>query len=139
VVTALHGVEVQCTVKQKLLFLAERNFCVFVGMFNMMPCDRPVSSDGLVTAWTASHLVLSHTPWRSSIFLWWFIRHVTGPWMVPTVYYDNIMMQVSKRWTDTSLEKVPVLWDVALYQWGKEFDVSEDCSVFIFRVTKTKV
>jgi len=54
------------------------------------------------------------------------------------VYYNNILLQLSTRWTDISLKKIPVLWDVALYQWGKEFDVSKDSSVFIFRVTKNK-
>jgi hypothetical protein len=39
---------------------------------------------------------------------------------------------------DISLKKIPVVWDVALYHWGKEFDVSKDSSVFIFRVTKSK-
>jgi hypothetical protein len=37
-----------------------------------------------------------------------------------------------------SLKKIPVLWDVALYQWDKVFNVSKDSSVFIFRVTKPK-
>jgi hypothetical protein len=54
------------------------------------------------------------------------------------VYYNNISLQISTRWTDISLKKIPVLWDVALCQWDKEFDASEDNSVFIFRVTKSK-
>jgi len=36
------------------------------------------------------------------------------------------------------LKKIPVLWDVALCQWDKEFDISEDSIVFIFRVIKPK-
>jgi hypothetical protein len=40
--------------------------------------------------------------------------------------------------TDILLKKIPVLWDAALYHWGNEVDDSEDSSVFIFRVTKSK-
>jgi hypothetical protein len=47
-------------------------------------------------------------------------------------------VHVFTRWSDISLKKIPVLWDVALYQWGEEFDVSKDSSVFIFRVPKSK-
>lgn len=84
------------------------NFCV---LSRYEPYDAlwwwPASLRGVVTAWTTSQLVLPHTSWRSSIFLWWFIRHVTGLWTVPTVYYRNITLKISKQWsTDVSLEKI---------------------------------
>jgi len=107
VVTVKCGVEVHYTVKKKLQILYVSNLCVLSRYVQYDALRQwPASIGVLVTAWTSSQRVLPHTLWRSSIFLWWSIRHVTGLWTIPTVYYNNISLQISTRWrTDISLKR----------------------------------